>query len=1069
MKALYRALALVLISYGLARAQSVSGGGGSGNVADGGTNGGVYRDSSGALHASATGGAGTLCFVSSNGGVPVFGSCAGTPATAWDSLSAPSGNLAIAMSTNLTAFTWSGNTSTNNLFSLKDTTGNTGTGSIIEAHSVGSSVAKPFTFTAQGTANGIQMSSVGAVAKIGTGSIAADTVTGFSPTSGKTLSVSNTLTLAGTDSTVMTFPSTSATIARTDAANTFTGTQTVGVLVATTLNGNTFTTGTGVLTIGAGKTATINNTLTFTGTDASSVAFGTGGTAAYTANNLSVFAATTSAQLAGVISNETGSGLLMFGTAPTASGLTLSDIATGTQCLHANSSGVVSGTGSDCGSGGSTAISSLTAAAGGNTIANGDNAQVWNWATTTSGKIGMIFGETTASTSAATPYILQAKTLIGSTATPLNATNSLNGSQTLPALSITPTWNTTGVVDAALLVNVTNTASGTASKLLDLQVGGTSEFSVDKTGAVSTPGTLSSGVGSGVAGGYQCLQGTASTGSANSIILQCPTSVTTAYTMSVPSAAGTGFILNTDSSNVDAWTFVGFSGTGNVMRVASPTSTGTFTAATLVATTFNGNTFTTGTGVLTIAAAKTLTANNSLTLAGTDGTTETFPSTSATIARTDAAQTFTGVQTFGTAIAVGSGGTGASTLTAHGPLVGETTSAIVATSPGTSGQCYLSNGASSDPSFQACPGGAGAGNSVTSTTPVTVNTNTTSDQQLMELSLGAGYFNSSKQPFLFDGAGVYTTQTAQTPTITLKIKLCTVSGCGSGTVVTLISIVSTATIAAVTNNNWNLAILGYTATTGATGNLEIHGPLAVDLGALTTTADSVFVDTNTAVSSNIDLTAALFVDYTIAFSTNAVTANTFTQRSGGVMPFAATAAPVTSVNTKTGAVALTLNSSDFANEGTTVTVLHGAAAGNPSFSAVSLTADVSGVLPTANIAVALANQTSLRGNAMAVAAGNATIGQVIATGNKALDFASTATGACATVITDTATGALSTDRIVWNTNASIKAVTGYVPASTGGFSVNAFPSTDLVSFEGCNWTSGTVDPGSITVNWMVIR
>lgn len=255
-----------------------------------------------------------------------------------------------------------------------------------------------------------------------------------------------------------------------------------------------------------------------------------------------------------------------------------------------------------------------------------------------------------------------------------------------------------------------------------------------------------------------------------------------------------------------------------------------------------------------------------------------------------------------TPLTVGGGGTGAATLAVHGPLVGEATSAIVATSPGTTGQCYLSNGASADPSFQSCPGGAGAGNSVTSTTPVTVNTNTTSDQQLMELSLGAGYFNSSKQPFLFDGAGVYTTQTAQTPTVTLKVKLCTVSGCGSGTVVTLISIVSTATVAAVTNNNWNLAVLGYTATTGATGNLEIHGPLAVDLGALTTTADSLFVDTNTAVSSNIDLTAALFVDFTVAFSTNAATANTFTQRSGGVMPFAATAAPVTSVFTQTGAV-----------------------------------------------------------------------------------------------------------------------------------------------------------------------
>jgi hypothetical protein len=44
--------------------------------------------------------------------------------------------------------------------------------------------------------------------------------------------------------------------------------------------------------------------------------------------------------------------------------------------------------------------------------------------------------------------------------------------------------------------------------------------------------------------------------------------------------------------------------------------------------------------------AKTLTVNNSLTLAGTDATVMTFPTTSATIARTDAAQTFTGDQTY---------------------------------------------------------------------------------------------------------------------------------------------------------------------------------------------------------------------------------------------------------------------------------------------------------------------------------------------------------------------------------------------------------------------------------------
>jgi hypothetical protein len=198
-------------------------------------------------------------------------------------------------------------------------------------------------------------------------------------------------------------------------------------------------------------------------------------------------------------------------------------------------------------------------------------------------------------------------------------------------------------------------------------------------------------------------------------------------------------------------------------------------------------------------------------------------------------------------------------------------------------------------------GGGGSGNSVTSVTPITVSANSTSEQQLIELTLTAGYFNSLRQPFLFNGAGVYTTPIGQTPTLTFKVKLCTVSGCGSGTVVTLASIASTATLANSTNNTWNVNFLGYTAAVGATGNLEIHGPLTVDLGSLSTSPDSVFNDTNTAVSGNIDLTAALFVDFTVTTSTGS-TSNSITQRSGGVMPFAATAAPVTSVNGMTGAV-----------------------------------------------------------------------------------------------------------------------------------------------------------------------
>ena len=99
-------------------------------------------------------------------------------------------------------------------------------------------------------------------------------------------------------------------------------TPTLGVASATSINKVAITapaTGS-TLTIAEGKTLTANNTLTLTGTDSSSVAFGTGGTVAYTANKLSVFAATTSAELAGVISDETGSGSLVFSASPTFTG-----------------------------------------------------------------------------------------------------------------------------------------------------------------------------------------------------------------------------------------------------------------------------------------------------------------------------------------------------------------------------------------------------------------------------------------------------------------------------------------------------------------------------------------------------------------------------------------------------------------------------------------------------------------------------------------------------------------------------------------------------------------------------
>jgi hypothetical protein len=81
--------------------------------------------------------------------------------------------------------------------------------------------------------------------------------------------------------------------------------------------------------------------------------------------------------------------------------------------------------------------------------------------------------------------------LSGATFTGEVAINSGTITTNIPALSITQTWNNSATTfDAPLLVNVTNTASASGSLLMDLQVGGTPQFSVDKAGNLALTGGL---------------------------------------------------------------------------------------------------------------------------------------------------------------------------------------------------------------------------------------------------------------------------------------------------------------------------------------------------------------------------------------------------------------------------------------------------------------------------------------------------------------------------------------------------------------------------------------------------
>lgn len=69
---------------------------------------------------------------------------------------------------------------------------------------------------------------------------------------------------------------------------------------------------------------------------------------------------------------------------------------------------------------------------------------------------------------------------------------SLTGTNAQNLIDLAGTWNTTGN-PTGIKVNITNTASGATSLLMDLQVGATSQFKVSKAGVATTVGNVVSG------------------------------------------------------------------------------------------------------------------------------------------------------------------------------------------------------------------------------------------------------------------------------------------------------------------------------------------------------------------------------------------------------------------------------------------------------------------------------------------------------------------------------------------------------------------------------------------------
>lgn len=147
--------------------------------------------------------------------------------------------------------------------------------------------------------------------------------------------------------------------------------------------------------------------------------------------------------------------------------------------------------------------------------------------------------------------------------------------------------------------------------------------------------------------------------------------------------------------------------------------------------------------------------------------------------------------------------------------------------------------------------------------------NVSTDQNLLFNQIGNGALaplNRVGKTLTISSAGTYNLGAASVETF--KAKLCTVSGCGSGTVITLATWVTASQATTSVTLGWNFLLNCTTVTQGGAGTMECHGTLNFDSGATLAAASSSFNDSNIAAVTGMPLnTTTLFLQTTIAFGT----------------------------------------------------------------------------------------------------------------------------------------------------------------------------------------------------------
>lgn len=93
----------------------------------------------------------------------------------------------------------------------------------------------------------------------------------------------------------------------------------------------------------------------------------------------------------------------------------------------------------------------------------------------------------------------------------------------------------------------------------------------------------------------------------------------------------------------------------------------------------------------------------------------------------------------------------------------------------------------------------------------------------------------------------------------------------------------------------------------------------------------------------------------------------------------------------------------------------------------------------------------------------------VASGSTALGTSSISSATCASVVTVSTPGVTTTDRINASFNGDPTGITGYVPATSGTLTIIPYPTANNVNFKVCNNTASPITPGTVILNWGVVR